>query len=292
MKQRTLAAVAVAAALGAGAVAGAFLGVPGLSGAQTPSPSASASPSPGPGGHRVRPPGFGFRAPSLQAAATALNMSVADLKTALQSGQSLAGIAKSKNVDVQKVIGALVADATSRIDAAVSSGRITAAQAATMKSNLTSRITALVNRSGPKLPGVTSTAVPGFKGHWAFGPGLHPSLDIIAKDLNMAPTDVKAALAGGQSIAALAKSKNVDVQKVINDLVADATSRIDAAVSSGKITAAQAATMKSNLTSRITALVNQTPHHGGMRGPGKGFGFGPGHWGDHLSPSVTPTAGA
>ena len=54
--RKLLAGVAMVAALGAGATVGLFLGVPGLSGAQTPTPSSSASPSPG-GGHRG--PGFG-----------------------------------------------------------------------------------------------------------------------------------------------------------------------------------------------------------------------------------------
>jgi len=54
--RKLLAGVAMVAALGAGATVGLFLGVPGLSCAQTPTPSSSASPSPG-GGHRG--PGFG-----------------------------------------------------------------------------------------------------------------------------------------------------------------------------------------------------------------------------------------
>ena len=142
--RKLLAGVAVIAALGAGATVGLFLGVPGLSGAQTPTPTSSASP--GPGGHRA--PGFGLKGgASLEVAAKDLNMTAAELKAALQ-GQSIAAVAKSKNVDVQKIINDLVADATTRIDAAVSSGKITSDQATKMKSGLTARITAFVNGTG------------------------------------------------------------------------------------------------------------------------------------------------
>jgi len=141
--RKLLAGVAVIAALGAGATIGAFLGVPTLSGAQTPPPNPSAAPVPGKGPFA---PGFGLRAgASLQVVAKDLNMTPADLKTALQGGQSIAALAKSKNVDPQKIINDLVTDATTRIDAAASSGKITAAQATKMKANLTTAIGAFVN---------------------------------------------------------------------------------------------------------------------------------------------------
>jgi hypothetical protein len=120
------------------------------------------------------------------------------------------------------------------------------------------------------------------------------SLQVVAKDLNMTAADLKTALQGGQSIAALAKSKNVDPQKIINDLVTDATTRIDAAVSSGKITAAQAATMKANLTTGITAFVNGTLK--GMGGFRHGFGGpfpgrkGPGEGGQRPTATATPAS--
>ena len=151
--RRLLAGVAVFAALGAGATAGAFLGVPGLVSAQTPTPSASSTPAPGPRGFVHRPFGGGFiggPGASLDVVAKDLNMTVADLKKALMGGQSIAALAKSKNVDVQKIINDLAADATTRIDAAASSGKITADQATEIKANLTARITAFVNGTAGK----------------------------------------------------------------------------------------------------------------------------------------------
>jgi ribosomal protein S20 len=284
--QKLIAGVAVAAALGAGATAGLFLGVPGLSSAQTPTPSSSASPSPGmpPGSqHRGAFGGTGIKGASFAIVAKDLTMAPADLKTALRSGQSIAALAKARNVDVQKIINDLVADATTRIDAAASSARITSDQAAKMKANLSTRIPAFVNGTHePKLPGVSGTAVPKL--------GAKASLGIVARDLTMTPADLKTALKGGQSIAALAKARNVDVQKIINDLVADATTRIDAAASSARITSDQAAKMKANLTAGITAFVNGT---GGKFGPGFGHGFrgplrGGGDGGDRPTSTASP----
>jgi hypothetical protein len=107
---------------------------------------------------------------------------------------------------------------------------------------------------------------------------------------------LKTALQGGQSIAALAKSKNVDPQKIINDLVAGATTRIEAAASSGKITSDQATTMKAGLAARITAFVNGTgagrghgfrEPSGGTKGPG---GSGGGGWGHRPTSTATPAS--
>jgi hypothetical protein len=55
---------------------------------------------------------------------------------------------------------------------------------------------------------------------------------------------------------------------LISVLVAEATKRIDAAVTAGKISAATATTLKSNLTTRITAEVNEVHSKGlGMANP-------------------------
>jgi len=103
----------------------------------------------GPGG-----PGFG-RGPMVEgntfaAAATYLGITEADLRTKMQSGQTLAQVAAAtagKSRD--GLIQALVADATKNIDAAQSAGKITADQATQIKSGLTDHITRLVDSTGP-----------------------------------------------------------------------------------------------------------------------------------------------
>ena len=286
-RRKVLVGVAILAALGAGAMVGVFLGLPGLSSAQTPSPPVTRGP-----GARI---GFG---PSLQVVANDLGMSAPDVKTALAGGQSIAALAKSHNVDPQKIINDLVAEAGSRIDAAVNAGKMTSARGATIKSNLTAAVTAFVNGTRPpRLPGVTGTVVPKLGPRVGLGFGLRGGMElgIVAKDLGMSAADVKTALAGGQSIAALAKSHNVDPQKIINDVVADATSRIDAAVKAGKITSAMGDKIKAGLTQVVTAAVNGTGRMGPrMFGPFGSFGpfsfGGPGPRGHRPTSTATPAS--
>lgn len=77
--------------------------------------------------------------------ATTIGISVATLEARLAAGDSLATIAGAKT---SALIAALVAEETKEIDAAVTAGRITAAQATALKANLNARVTAMVNASG------------------------------------------------------------------------------------------------------------------------------------------------
>lgn len=102
----------------------------------------------GPGG----PAGFGGGphelGDDLSIAAKAIGISDADLKTALQSGQSLAAVAKAHNVDPQKVIDALVADEDAELADQVKNGQLTQAQADQIKPNIAQRVTDRVNNAG------------------------------------------------------------------------------------------------------------------------------------------------
>jgi hypothetical protein len=103
----------------------------------------------GPGGHMGgMGMGMGMRA-TTDAAAKALGMTTAKLHTALQSGKSLADIAKGQKVSVDALVKAMVASAQGQLTAAVKDGSMTQAQANTMKSFLSQRITDRVNGVRP-----------------------------------------------------------------------------------------------------------------------------------------------
>ncbi len=121
MKKHTLiGAAAFSAALAGGGLAGAMLGTPGVSGAQDDTTSTTtvdattedttdaARP------HRPHP-----RLQALQAAAEALGMTPAELRTELQAGKSIAEVADEKGVDEQVVVDAIVADGTERLEQAI-----------------------------------------------------------------------------------------------------------------------------------------------------------------------------
>ena len=80
--------------------------------------------------------------------ASTLGIDAATIKTRLEAGETLATIAGTKK---DALIAALVAFETKEIDAAVTAGKLTAAQATSMKTNLTAHVTAQVERvKGPK----------------------------------------------------------------------------------------------------------------------------------------------
>jgi ribosomal protein S20 len=112
-----------------------------------PNPANGYGPGPGfgrgPGGNRVT-------GDPLATAATYLGTTTADLETKIRAGQTLAQIANAtagKSRD--GLVNALVADATTKIDAAQKAGTITPDQATQLKANLSTRLAQLVDHTGP-----------------------------------------------------------------------------------------------------------------------------------------------
>jgi len=122
---------------------------------------------------------------------------------------------------------------------------------------------------------------------------------LIAKTIGIDSAALQTRLAAGESLGAIAGAKKADLIAV---LVADETKRIDAAVTAGKLTAAQATTLKAGLTAHVTAEVEEVRGMGGpaMGGMGKGERGGRGHGGPEMggmgkapkipAPTATPSA--
>jgi hypothetical protein len=102
----------------------------------------------------------------LAAAATYLGLTEAELRTQLESGKTLADVAKAQNKTVDGLVQALLDDARTHLDAARQAGRLTQAQEDQMLSDLKQRITDQVNGTAPRFYGR-----PGF----APGPALERS---------------------------------------------------------------------------------------------------------------------
>ena len=247
-----LVSVAILGALGAGAIAGVALGATGLPFSRPSSPAATVSPGAKAGGRgHAKIAGAGLGAQLLAAAAKALGITPAELRADLRSGQSIAAVAKARGIDVSTVITALTDQVDARIDAAVKAGKLTAAQGAKMKTAAATRIEALVNRAGVGVAGpggVTGTLRP--------AAGLAPSLNDAAQALGITRQQLMADLKAGQSIAAIAQARGVDLNTVITALTNGVDSRIDAAVSAGKLTADQGSKLKAAVGARISAFVH------------------------------------
>ena len=89
-------------------------------------------------------------------------------------------------------------------------------------------------------------------------------LTVISSTLGIDSATVLTRLKAGETLAAIAGAKK---DALITALVADETKRIDVAVTAGKITADQAATLKAGLVAHVTEEVNATAPVGGPRGP-------------------------
>lgn len=108
-------------------------------------------PKNGPMGGRMGKGGAGgIGGPETMAAvATVLGIDEAALRTELQGGKSIADVAKAKNVDVAKVIAAIVDERTADIAQHVKDGDLTQAQADAQLKDLAARVTAMVDNAMP-----------------------------------------------------------------------------------------------------------------------------------------------
>ncbi|MCX6456753.1 MAG: hypothetical protein NTV90_04035 [Actinobacteria bacterium] len=87
---------------------------------------------------------------------------------------------------------------------------------------------------------------------------------LVAKTIGVDVAVIKTRLAAGETLGAIAGTKKA---ALIDVIVADKTKHIDAAVTAGKLTAAQATTMKAGLVAHVTAEVDS------VRGPKGGPGM-------------------
>jgi len=108
-----------------------------------------------PGGKGDHGPRGGM--PAADAAAKALGLTVEELRTELQSGKSIADVAKAKNVDIEKVKTAMLEAFTAKEQAEVASGEHTQAEVDAKIAEFKTRLDDIVN-------GVKPAGMPGGKG--------------------------------------------------------------------------------------------------------------------------------
>jgi hypothetical protein len=121
----------------------------------------------GPGDGGPGRSGFGS---NLDAVANLLGISLADLQTALQDGQTLAQIAKAHGKTPNDVIDTLVAGVKAHFEADVASGEHTQAEADQFIAAFTSQISDFVN-NGTVFPGRGGSIIGGVPGAGGF-PGV------------------------------------------------------------------------------------------------------------------------
>jgi hypothetical protein len=128
--------------------------------------------------------------------------------------------------------------------------------------------------------GDTTTKADCGRGHGS-GHGFR-NLDAAAQALGMTVEELRTALRGGKSLAAVAREKGIDPGKLVDALVAQMKARLDEHVASGKNTQAEADQMLADAKTRIEAFVNGTA-------PAPGLGFGGRHGGRGHGPRGSGT---
>jgi uncharacterized protein YidB (DUF937 family) len=171
----------------------------------------------------------------MDAAAKALGMSASDLRTALQSGQSLESIASSKGVS-QDTLTAAMSAAIQQANPGMSADQ--ASKVATAIATRTRPVgttpagppsdDASGAASGTSAAGGTA-ATSGHHHHHHHA--MSTAMDAAAKLLGTTTTDLASSLKSGQSLAAIASSKGVsqdDLVKAISTALTQADSSLSA----------------------------------------------------------------
>jgi len=177
--------------------------------------------------------------------------------------------AKQLGITPAKLSSALKQALENRVDAAVAAGRLTKEQGDALKQRIEAEDFPMLG--GPGM---------GF-GHRGGGPGIRRfgHLDAAASYLGMTEAELGTRLAGGKTLADIAKAKGKSVEGLVSALVSDEKQELDAAVKAGRITQAQADAFLANAKQRFTDAVNGTRAegmHGRLGGPPDGFGGPPG----------------
>ena len=143
----------------------------------------------------------------------------------------------------------------------VTKGTITQAQADAITAALTAAAAsapALPGASGkPSIGGMGKGGKGGKGGMGGFGMNSAARQAIITSTLGITAADLAAARQAGKSLAVLAGSKT---DALITALVNYDSTQIDAAVTAGTLTSAQATTLKAGLKAHVTAEVNNVGH--------------------------------
>ncbi|WP_261303825.1 hypothetical protein [Paenibacillus andongensis] len=216
----------------------------------------------------------GFRGVNVvKETATILGVEESVVQDALKADKTLAAFAEEKGLAKADFLQKLVAAETASITADVTAGKITQTQADKVLKGLTDQLTKRIEATGFKggFPGGE-----GGRGGMGMGKGHGGNLvEQTATILSVEQSVVQDALKAGKTLSAFAVEKGLTEADYVAKLVAAETTAINAEVTAGKITQAQADQILSGLSDRLTKQVQSTRPEGGREGRGGGHG-GPG----------------
>ncbi len=179
----------------------------------------------------------------LQAAADATKLSTGDILKQVRGGKTLAEVIAANGANVETVVNAAVATATVEINTAVTAGRLGQLQADALIANLQKVYMAAVNGKFRQVAGkaIATVAV----------------LRLAAQQTGVSVKDITQEIRSGKSLAAVLTEHNVDPVAFITSAVDVAKTRLDKAVTNGRITQADADKRLEQFRRRLTERMNK-----------------------------------
>jgi hypothetical protein len=173
---------------------------------------------------------------AIVAAMSTLGIPLDEVQRGIESGKSLADVARGHNVDAQRLKTTILNTYKSQLDTAVRSGTLTRAQADVRYQAFAQDVDSIINGKGgagdkgANRPQIDSPTEAAERAAWNAAPAL----------LGMQPVEMKQALGSGKSLTDLAHSKNVDPQRLHDAMLHAGKAQLDSAVAAKTLTQAQA----------------------------------------------------
>lgn len=181
----------------------------------------------------------------LKAAVQYIGISRAELVKDARAGQTLAQIAAAHGKSVDGLEAAMLAALRTKLDAAVSAGKLTSAQEQAKLARAEKLVERLVNS---KLAAKTGKR-----------PGAEAALlKVSANYIGVSQKALAAELKAGKSLAQVAAARGKTAAGLKEALFKPLKARLDRAVASGRITAAQAQARLDKLSARLDRLISKT----------------------------------
>jgi hypothetical protein len=180
--------------------------------------------------------------------ASYLELTPAQLREQLRAGKTLAQIAVAQGKTVSGLEDAIYADVQAHLDQAVAKGKLTAAQEQAILTRLKAHLDDIVNHAFP-LAGRHGPKRPGFVG-------------AVATYIGITPAQLRTELRTGKSLAQVATAHGKTVDGLKSAILAAVKAKLDKAVSSGRLSAAQEQAVLDRLAAHLDQLVNRAaPAH-------------------------------
>ncbi len=182
--------------------------------------------------------------------ASLLGKTTDELREALESGKTLAELAKEQGVATSAVVDLLVKERTEKLAAELADGKLTQEQYDQRVAELSEHATKQVNGE----LGFGGPGTPDRKGH---GPaGMLGGSEEVASLLGKTTDELREALESGKTLAELAKEQGVATSAVVDLLVKERTEKLAAELADGKLTQEQYDQRVAELSEHVTKQVN------------------------------------